>query len=111
MSLVEAVLDQRWVDQPPMRLIGDKAYDSDPLDRRLREEHGIELIAPHRDNRAKPPTQDGRVLRRYRRRWKVERLFAWLQNFRRLVVRYEHHLQNFTAMVHLGCMIILLRQF
>jgi hypothetical protein len=39
---------------------------------------GIELIAPHRRNRKKPKTQDGRPLRRYKRRWKIERLFAWL---------------------------------
>ncbi|MHC4233316.1 MAG: transposase, partial [Planctomycetota bacterium] len=52
----------------------------------------------------------GRGLRRYRKRWKVERLFAWLQNYRRLVVRYEYHLKNFLAMVQLGCIIILLRR-
>ena len=110
-TLVEAVLDQMWVEQPPENLIGDKAYDSDPLDERLRKERGVKLISPHRYNRSKPSTQDRRVLRRYKRRWKVERLFAWLQNFRRLVVRYEYHLQNFVAMVCLGCMIILLRHF
>ena len=42
------------------------------------------MIAPHRKNRKKKKTQDGRKLRRYKRRWKIERLFAWLQNFRRL---------------------------
>ena len=36
----------------------------------------------------------------YRRRWKIERLFAWLQNFRRLVVRYECHAENFLGMLH-----------
>ena len=41
------------------------------------------MIAPHRSNRKKAATQDGRKLRRYRRRWKVERLFDWLQNFRK----------------------------
>ena len=47
--------------------------------------------------------------RRYKRRWKMERLFAWLQNFRRLVTRYERHAENFQGFVHLGCMVILLR--
>jgi transposase len=98
------------VQEKPHRLIGDKAYDSDPLDRRL-ESQGVEMIAPHRENRTKPPTQDGRPLRRYRRRWKVERLFAWLQNFRRLVTRYEHHAENFLGFVHLGCLVILLRWY
>jgi len=69
------------------------------------------MIAPHRGNRKKPATQDGRPLRRYRRRYKVERLFASLQNFRRLVVRYEDHLENFLGVVHLGCILILLRRY
>jgi IS4 transposase len=64
----------------PQRLIADRANDSDPLD----AEKGIELIAPHRRNRKKAKTQDGRKLRRYKRRWKIERLFAWLGNFRAL---------------------------
>jgi transposase len=76
-TLVEATLAERHVVGLPERLIGDKAYDSDPLDKRLRNE-GIELIAPNRRKRSK--TQDGRPLRRYLRRWKVERLFAWLES-------------------------------
>jgi len=78
------------------------------LDAELREE-GIEVIAPHRKNRKKAKTQDGRKLRRYKRRWKIERLFAWLQNFRRLVVRYERRAENYLGFVHLGCIVILLR--
>jgi transposase len=107
-KLVESTLQSSFVAEKPRRLIGDRAYDSDPLDERLAEE-GIEMIAPHRRNRRKPKTQDGRKLRRYRRRWKVERLFAWLANFRRLPVRYERHLENYLGFVQLGCIIILLR--
>jgi len=110
-TLVEETLDRLWTSAPPERLLGDKAYDSDELDRRLLEERSIEVIAPHRSNRRRGATQDGRALRRYKRRWKVERLHAWLQNFRRLVVRYEYHATNFLAMVQLGCIIILLRHF
>lgn len=61
----------------PKRLVGDRAYDSDPLDAELAVQ-GVQMIAPHRSNRKKPKTQDGRVLRRYKRRWKVERLAAQL---------------------------------
>ena len=109
-TLAQDTIEQRFTDDTPERLIGDLAYDSDPLDATLAEQ-GIELIAPHRENRSRPATQDGRILRRYRRRWKVERLFAWLQNFRRLVVRYEYHVENFLGFVHLGCMLILLRRY
>ena len=109
-TLVDATLDACFLEELPQRVIGDKAYDSDPLDARLAEERGVALIAPHRSGRCKQPSQDGRPLRRYRRRWKIERLFAWLQNFRRLVVRYEHHLNNFLAMIQLACIVILLRR-
>jgi transposase len=106
-QLVEEVLAGTFLDEFPARLIGDKAYDSDLLDQKLREHYDIELIAPHRGKRTK--TQDGRKLRRYRRRWKVERLFAWFHNFRRLVTRWEYHIENFLGMVHLGCLKLLLR--
>ena len=86
---MEAVLAGCFLDELPERLIGDKAYDSDSLDEQLAEEYGMEMIAPNRSNR-KQKTQDGRPLRRYRRRWKVERLFAWMQNYRRLVTRWEY---------------------
>jgi transposase len=68
------------------------------------------MIAPHPNNRKRPKTQDGGKLRGYKRRWKIERLFAWLSNFRRLVVRYEYKVENFLGMVQLGCIIILLRK-
>ena len=110
-KLVEATIKSRFIKTAPKRIIGDKAYDSDPADQRILKEHGTQLIAPHKVNRKKPKTQDGRVLRRYKRRWKVERFFAWLHNFRRLVVRYEFHAQNFLGMLQLACAIILLRYF
>jgi transposase len=95
----------------PARLIGDRAYDSDPLDYRLAVDHGIELIAPHRSNRRAPYTQDGLVLRRYKHRWKIERLFAWLQSFRRIQIRYDdYHVDNYLGFVQLGCMMILPRR-
>ena len=94
----------------PARLIADKAYDSDPLRKRLKNLK-IDLIAPHRSNRKKPKTQDGRKLRRYRKRWKVERTFAWVGNYRRLVVRYERDIKMYQAFFHLACLMITLNRF
>ena len=107
---MEETLAGRVTECLPKRLVADKAYDSDPLDEAL-SKIGVELIAPHKKNRVKKKTQDGRKLRRYRRRWTVERFFAWLQNYRRLVARYERKLENFLGMVRLGCILILLRPF
>jgi transposase len=109
-KLVGATVCGRFTDERPKIMIGDKAYDSDPLDEEL-QRLDIELIAPHKANRKKARTQDGRKLRRYKRRWKIERLFAWLQNFRRIVVRYEYHSDNYLGFVHLACIVILLRNY
>lgn len=109
-SLVQATLEQSLLGEQPARLIGDKAYDSDQLDAKI-EQQDIELIAPHQSNRTARQTQDGRALRRYVRRWKIERLFAWLGKFRSLLDRWEFHLENYTGLVQLGCILILLRNY
>jgi transposase len=109
-TLVETTLAQAVTLGRPQRLIGDRAYDSDPLDQRLAAQ-GIALIAPHRTNRSKPRTQDGRVLRRYQRRWKIERLFAWLNKYKRVLVRWDRLVEHFLAFVHLACAMILMRRY
>jgi len=106
--LAEEVLAGSFLDQLPARLIGDKAYDSDGLYSHLAECYGIELIAPNRRGR-KRITQDRRKLHRYRRRWEMERLFAWMHTFGRLATRWEYHVENFLGLVHIGCIHIMLR--
>ena len=106
--LVESTLDACIVSEFPAILIGDKAYDSDLLDALLRG-RGVEMVSPHKRNRKKPATQDGRRLRRYKRRFKVERFFSWLEDFRRLVVRWEYHAANYLGFVHLACIRMLIK--
>ena len=48
--LVLSTLEARFIPELPERLIGDKAYDSDPLDAELAA-GAVELIAPNRSNR------------------------------------------------------------
>jgi transposase len=107
-TLAETTLDAIEAKEQPERVIADRAYDSDPL-REALADRGLDLICPHRSNRTRPKTQDGRKLRRYRRRWIIERTFAWLGNFRRLVVRWERTLLVYRAFFHLACCSILLR--
>ena len=95
--------------QKPRRVIADGGYDSDPLRERLAR-RGIEWIAPHHKNRTRPATQDGRSLRRYKRRWIVERTIGWLGNYRRLVVRYDRSLTIYQAFFHIACFMIVLRR-
>lgn len=109
-KLVERTLDHCFVRKSPGRLIGDKAYDDDGLDARLRKRK-VRMISPHRKGRVRPPTQDGRELRRYVRRWKIERFFAWLKNFRRICNRWEHKSENFAGFVKLATIMILARNY
>ena len=98
-----------WTVELPQRTIADRAFDSDALDQSLAE-FGVEVIAPHRKNRKRQnKTQDGRKLRRYKRRWKVERFFSWLGNFRRLLIRHERKVRNYEGFAHLATLIILVR--
>lgn len=109
-TLVQRLFDFMLTEQTPERVIGDKAYDSDALDEELAED-GIELIAPHRKNRRpENATQDGRALRRYKRRFTVERTIAWLQHYRRLCIRWEKSSKLFHGYLHLACSIMLLRE-
>ena len=109
-TLVQLSFDFYMIEAKPENLIGDRAYDSDKLDDELRND-GIEMISPHRANRKKRKTQDGRRLRRYERRWLVERFFAWIQWQRRLLVRWEYYAENFLGFVQLASIVILLKQF
>jgi len=107
-QLVADTLAARFVKPLPQRLIGDMAYDSDPLDAQLASS-GVDMIAPHNPTR-KRLTQDMRKMRRYRRRWRIERLFAWMMRCRRLVTRYELKADNFLGFVRLACARIIWRR-
>jgi transposase len=108
-TLVKTTINACYTKGTPTLLIGDKAYDSDPLDHYLKETYDVSLIAPHKANRVKPKTQDGRPFRRYKKRWKIERFNAWIQNFRRVTTRWEYKLANYTGFVQLACLLILMR--
>ena len=108
--LVQQMFDFMLPAEQPERIIGDKAYDDDALDADLANK-GIEMISPHRSNRRpENKTQDGRPLRRYSRRWTVERTIAWLQHFRRLCIRWERSTALFQGFLHFTCTLLLLRE-
>ncbi|MBX3442124.1 MAG: transposase [Planctomyces sp.] len=108
-TLVEDLAAQVTVEGGPVPLVADRAYDSDPHRQRLKA-RGFDLVCPHRRGRKRPATQDGRKLRRYRRRWKVERTISWLGNYRRLLVRHECHVHMFQGFITLACLMLCLKR-
>jgi transposase len=107
-TLIEITLGAPFVHAQPARLIGDLAYDSDPLRFQLKEQ-GIKLSAPHNAQRSKPKTQDGRELHSNKRRWRMERCFARLTRSRKLPMRIEFHFEKYLGFVHLACIMVLMK--
>jgi transposase len=105
---LETTLDTVAVGRPE-RLIAERGYESHPLRARLAR-RGIEPMIPARSNHQWATPQDGRQLRRYRRRWMVEHTFAWLGHVRRLVVRDERLIITYAGFFHLACALLTLRR-
>ena len=109
--LIETLVRRRQLGyQTPRRLLYDKAADADWLRQRLAG-HGVELICPHRANRSKPSRQDGRALRRYVRRYRVERSISWLHCYRRLITRWEYDSDLFEGFLQLACLYTVATRF
>jgi len=90
-------------------VVADRAYDSDPL-REYLAGQGFRLLSPHRRGRVRPPRNDGRRMRRYRRRYVVERTFAWRHGYRRVVTRFERLADLHDGFVHLALAFICLNR-
>ena len=81
----------------PDCVVGDRGYDAEAIRVGLRVRHVVPLLA-------KRNTEHGSGLGRWR--WVVERTFAWLNQFRRLRVRYEKRADIHEAFLSLGCALI-----
>ena len=99
--------------QRPKELVADKAYDSKPF-RRWLHSRGIKPTIPSYLRRERKRPKRGRPVKvgpGYTERWKVERTFAWLGNFRRLLVRHERYLFTFRAFLLVAFILLSLRCF
>jgi transposase len=108
--LMPAINDVPVVIPRGTPVIADKGHDSDPLRDDL-EAEGLVPVIPHRKNRVRPSRNDGRRLRRYRRRWKIERTNAWLHCYRALAVRWSHYLFIYVGLVYLAFIHMALQRF
>src|SRR5437868_15012891 len=85
----------------PGRVVADRGYDHDKYRRELRRRGiGSEI--------ARRQTEHGSGLGRYR--WVVERTFAWLHQFKRLLVRYDRRAEIHDAFLALGCCLVCFRR-
>jgi transposase len=85
----------------PDSVIADRGYDHDKY-RRLLRERGVEPVIARR--------QSGHGSGLGRHRWVVERTFAWLHNYKRLLVRYERRADIHHALLAIGCCLVCFRR-
>ena len=100
LTCAQPLLDQA----DPQALIGDKAYDADPLIDILTK-RGIDPVIPPKANRKTPRPCDFAL---YCERNLIERFFNKLKHFRGIATRYDKLARNFLAAIQLACAIILL---
>ncbi len=87
--------------QRPERVVADRGYDHDKYRRELRRRGiGSEI--------ARRQTDHGSGLGRIR--WVVERTFAWLHHFKRLLVRYDRRHEIHEAFLAIGCCLVCFRR-
>jgi transposase len=110
-DLLKPALNDVPVQVPPgTPVIADKGHDSDPLRDEV-EDDGYRTIIPHRKNRTKPSRNDGRRLRRYRRRWRIERTNAWLHCYRGLATRWSYYSFMYVGTVYIAFIHMALQRF
>jgi len=92
----------RPTPEHPQHLCLDKGYDYPEIEAAVRKRH----YTPHMRHRGEClPSRR----RHPARRWVVERTGSWHNRFRKLLVRYEKHDENYLGLVHFACALIVYR--
>lgn len=85
----------------PQHLCVDKGYVGKPAEREMRERGYVPHVPANTINKAKRRRKRGKG-----RRWVVERTHSWMNNFRKLRIRYEKKAANFEGLLHLATALI-----
>ena len=95
----------------PDMLVADKGYDAKWL-REALTKRGIKHRIPKRRKKGyvDEPIYNKRMESYYKTRWIVERTNAWLQNYRRITVRWDYYADSYEAFIELACILICLRR-
>jgi transposase len=119
-KLAEQTLDTIRVARPrgrpkcrPEKLVADRGYDSSAFRQALRR-RGIRMCIPPKRRPAAWKAKRGRPIvahkADYRLRYTVERSFAWLGNFRRLLIRWEWQWEVYRSHFTTALLLICLRR-
>lgn len=111
MKLTERTLQAIPIPRPeptpehPQHLSLDKGYDYEAV----RETVTTYGYTAHIQTRGEEITAKREIPGYRARRWVVERTHSWMNRFRRLLIRWEKHVANYTALLHFACAYIAFR--
>ena len=117
-KLALETIDQISVEKRPLHpkkrpnsLVADKGYDAGWLREALRARSITSYIPKRRKKGEKEePAYNKKIQYQYSNRWVVERTNAWLQNYRRITVRWDRNCDNYEAFIELACILICVRR-
>jgi transposase len=95
----------------PKKIVADRGYDAKWLRSSMRQR----CVKPFIPKRKKPgqieePLYNNKVKDMYKTRWIVERTNAWLQNYRRITVRWDKLADSYEAFIEMACILICVRR-
>lgn len=86
-------------------MLGDRAYDGDPV-RKVIAAMGAEAVIPPHPCRKHPAAYDAFL---YKARHAIENAFAKLKRFRSLATRYDKSARSYAAQVAIACIVVWLK--
>ncbi len=92
-------------------LNADAGFDTKEFIENIEQKHKMIANIPKNKRNSKKIAQEYRYLGEYiySFRKKIETIFAWLDTYKRILIRFEYKTQNFKAWLFLGATLINLR--
>jgi putative transposase len=101
-KVFDCLYDLRFEEDRLEKILADGGYEGD-IAKYLKKKMGIQLEVVKRS--------DSGSWQVIPKRWIVERTFAWLLNYKRLVMDYERTKQSAISFVHIAMMILMGKKF
>jgi transposase len=111
METLIKTLEEADIDLKNSHLNADAGFDVKSFIETIESEHEMIANIPKNKRNGKKAAQEYRYLGEYIYgfRRKIETVFAWLDTYKRILVRFEHKAQNFKSWLYLASSLINLR--
>lgn len=111
METLARTLEEADIDLKYSHLNADAGFDVKSFIEEIENKHKMIANIPKNKRNSKKAAQEYRYLGEYiySFRRKIETVFAWLDTYKRILVRFEYKARNFKSWLHLASSLINLR--